>query len=83
MARRDTVGRLAAGARFDIGDVDVTPPVTLRLKLATLVDDAPWYDEAGVVEAIVSAAGEVEKVGLAAPPESVDEAMILSAIKTW
>ena len=79
----DGVGRLAAGALFDISEVDVTPPVTIRRKLPTLVENAPWYDEVGVVEAIVSAAGEVEKVRLVSPPESVHQAMILSAIKTW
>ena len=73
----------SAGALFDSGDVNVTPPVTLRLKLPAVPDNVPWDEHFGVVEAIVSAAGEVEKVRLVAPPESIHEAMILSAIKTW
>ena len=71
------------GALFDSGDVNVTPPVTLRLRLPVVPDNAPWDEDVGIVEAIVSAAGEVEKVRLVAPPESIHEAMILSAIKTW
>lgn len=71
------------GALFDSGDVNVTPPVTLRLRVPVVPDNAPWDEDVGVVEAIVSAAGEVEKVRLVAPPESIHEAMILSAIKTW
>ena len=71
------------GVLFDSADVDVTPPVTLRLRLPVVPDTAPWDEEVGVVEAIVSAAGEVEKVRLVQPPESIHEAMILSAIKTW
>lgn len=68
---------------FDSRDVDVTPPATIRLNLPTVGDDAAWNKEAGVVEAIVSARGDVERVKLLSPPESVHQAMILSAIKTW
>ena len=46
---------------FDSGDINVTPPVTLRLQLPTVADDAPWNEDVGVVEAIVSAAGGVSR----------------------
>ena len=49
---------------FDSGDVNVTPLVTLRLKLPSVPDTAPWDEDVGIVEAIVSAAGEVKKVKL-------------------
>ena len=61
----------------------MTPPATIRLNLPTVGDDAAWNEETGVVEAIVSARGDVERVKLLSPPESVHQAMILSAIKTW
>ena len=72
---------LIPAAVFDSRDVNVTPPVTLRLRLPSLGEDD--LAQAGVVETIVSASGEVEKVKLVSPPQSVHEAMILSAIKTW
>ena len=72
---------LIPAAVFDSRDVNVTPPVTLRLRLPSLGQDD--LAQAGVVETIVSASGEVEKVKLVSPPQSVHEAMILSAIKTW
>lgn len=68
---------------FDSSDVNVTPPVTIRLQLPPAAADAAWNETVGVVEAIVSATGDVEKVKLLSPPESVHQAMILSAIKTW
>ena len=69
---------------FDSSDANVTPPVALRLQLPTVSPEAPWgTDEAGVVMAVVSPDGQVEKVRLIFPPKSVHEAMILSAIKTW
>ena len=73
---------LLASALFDSSDVNVTPPVTLRLRVPTLADPAS-SETVGVVEAIVSATGEVEKVKLLSPPESIHQSMILSAIKTW
>ena len=75
------VDPLRSAAVFDSRDVNVTPPVTLRLNLPSLGEDD--LAQAGVVETIVSASGEVEKVKLVSPPQSVHEAMILSAIKTW
>ena len=72
---------LPSAAIFDSSDVNVTPPVTLRIRLPSLGEDG--LAQAGVVETIVSASGEVEKVKLVSPPQSVHEAMILSAIKTW
>ena len=75
------VDPLLSAAVFDSRDVNVTPPVTLRLRLPTLGEND--LAQAGVVETIVSASGEVEKVKLVSPPQSVHEAMILSAIKTW
>ena len=41
---------------FDSSDVNVTPPVTLRLRLPSLSEDSPR--QVGVVEAIVSTSGE-------------------------
>ena len=76
-------GLLWSRELFDSNDVNVTPAVTIRLKLPTVADDAVWNENVGVVEAIVSASGDVEKVKLISPPESVHQAMILSAIKTW
>ena len=74
---------LVSAELFDSRNVDVTPPATVRLQLPTVADNAAWNEEAGVVEAIVSARGDVERVKLLSPPESVHQAMILSAIKTW
>ena len=68
---------------FDTSDVNVTPPVTLRRRLPSAPPAAEWDEDVGVVEAVVSWTGEVEKVKLISPPNSVHEAMILSAIKTW
>ena len=68
---------------FDGGDLGVLPPVTLGTGLRTVTDGDPLQGEFAVVEAIVSAAGEVEKVRLVSPPRSVHEAMLLSAIKAW
>ena len=68
---------------FDSRDVNVTPPATIRHKLPTLADEAAWNEQIGVVETIISASGSVEQVKLLSPPESVHQAMILSAIKTW
>ena len=70
-------------ALFDRNDVDVIPPVTIRVQVPTVADESAWNEDVGVVEAIVSARGTVEKVRLISPPESVHQAMILSAIKTW
>ena len=72
-----------SAALFDSRDVNVTPPATIRLKLPTLADEAAWNEQIGVVETIISASGSVEQVKLVTPPESVHQAMILSAIKTW
>ena len=68
---------------FDIQDVHVTPPVTIRTKLPTVADETAWNEEIGVVEVIVSAKGDVERVKMVSPRESVHQAMILSAIKIW
>ena len=76
-------GPLVSAELFDSQDINVTPPVTIRLQLPTVADEAAWNEEIGVVEAIVSASGDVERVKLVSPPESVHQAMILSAIKTW
>ena len=73
---------LLASALFDSSDVNVTPPVTLRPRVPTIADAAS-SETVGVVEAIVSATGVVEKVKLLSPPESIHQSMILSAIKTW
>ena len=59
----------------------VTPPVALRLRLPSRAEDVPG--QVAVVEAIVSASGDVEKVKLVSPPRSVRASMILSTIKTW
>ena len=48
-----------------------------------LAEARPGDGRVGVVEAIVSAAGEVEKVKLLSPHRSYHQAMILSAVKTW
>ena len=72
-----------SAALFDSRDVNVTPPATIRLKLPTLADEAAWNGQIGVVETIISASGSVEQVKLVTPPETVHQAMILSAIKTW
>ena len=74
---------LMASVLFDSSDINVTPPVTLRLHLPNLGERDPRNMNAGVVEAIVSEVGEVEKVRLVSPPESIHQSMILSAIKTW
>ena len=77
-------GPLASSALFDSRDLHVTPPTTVRLQLPELVDEGPpWDEQVGVVEAIVSASGEVEKVKLLSPHWSFHQAMILSAVKTW
>ena len=74
---------LLASVLFDRNDVNVTPPVTLRHGLPTVVEDIPWNADAGVVEAIVSTTGKVERVKLLPPPHSIHQSMSLSAIKTW
>ena len=77
-------GPLASSALFDSRDLQVTPPTTVRLQLPELVDEGPpWDEQVGVIEAIVSASGEVEKVKLLSPHRSFHQAMILSAVKTW
>ena len=77
-------GPLASSALFDSRDLHVTPPTTVRLQLPELVDEGPpWDEQVGVIEAIVSASGEVEKVKLLSPHRSFHQAMILSAVKTW
>ena len=79
----DPLASLVSTELFDSNDVDVTPPVTVRLQAPPVADRAGWREDVGVVEAIVSARGTVETVKLISPPESVHQAMILSAIKTW
>ena len=74
---------LLASVLFDRNDVNVTPPVTLRHGLPTVAEDIPWNADAGVVEAIVSTTGKVERVKLLPPPHSIHQSMSLSAIKTW
>ena len=81
--REPAVAPLVSAALFDSRNVNVTPPVTIRLQLPTVADESTWNEDIGVVEAIVSPKGEVERVKLLSPPESVHQAMILSAIKTW
>ena len=62
----------------------VRDTTALRLRLPTVSPEGPWSgEEAGIVMVIVSATGEVEKVQLVSPLQSVHEAMILSSIKTW
>ncbi len=69
---------------FDSSDLHVTPPTIVRLQLPQLVDQGlPLDEQVGVVEAIVSTSGEVEKVQLLSPHRSVHQGMILSAVKTW
>lgn len=79
----DPLVSLVSTELFDSNDVDVTPPVTVRIQTAPRADRVGWREDVGLVEAIVSARGTVEKVKLVSPPESVHQAMILSAIKTW
>ena len=74
---------LAASALFDSSDVNVTPPTTVRVHLRDFAEVRPGDGRVGVVEAIVSATGEVEKVKLLLPHRSFHQAMILSAVKTW
>ncbi len=74
---------LLASVLFDGNDLNVTPPVALRHGLPTVTEDIPWNADAGVVEAIVSSAGTVERVKLLPPPHSIHQSMSLSAIKTW
>ena len=74
---------LAASALFDSSDINVTPPTTVRVHLRQLSEAGPGDDRVGIVEAIVSATGEVEKVKLLSPYRSFHQAMILSAVKTW
>lgn len=70
---------------FDTTDVNVMPPVTLNRRFPPI--PAGRYEtrrnNEGLVEAVVSATGEVETVKLLYPPNTVHESMILSAIKTW
>ena len=74
---------LVASALFDANDVNVTPPATVRVQLPELAEAGPGDDRVGVVEAIVSTIGEVEKVKLLSPHRSFHQAMILSAVKAW
>ena len=74
---------LPSSMLFDSTDLQVTPPTTVKVQLPTLAVDEPWDEQVGVVEAIISEAGEVEKVKLITPPRSVHQAMMLSAVKTW
>ena len=74
---------LMASVLFDSSDINVTPPVTLRLQIPTVDARATWRQSPGIVEAIISESGDVEKVRLVSPPESIHQSMILSAIKTW
>ena len=74
--------QLMAPVLFDSSDINVTPPVTLRLEMPTVDARATWRQSPGIVEAIISESGEVEKVRLVSPPQSIHQSMILSAIKT-
>ena len=74
---------LVTSTLFDSSDVNVTPPTTVRVQFRELAEARPGDGRVGVVEAIVSAAGEVEKVKLLSPHRSYHQAMILSAVKTW
>ena len=67
---------------FDSSDLNVTAPVTLRSRLPSAPPAGEWSEDVGVVEAVVFWTGEVERVKLISPPNSVHEAMLLSAIKT-
>ena len=75
--------QLMAPVLFDSSDINVTPPVAVRLEMPTVDARATWRQSPGIVEAIISESGEVEKVRLVSPPESIHQSMILSAIKTW
>lgn len=70
-------------ALFDSSDVNVTPPTTVRVQLPELAEAEHRAGRGGVVEAIISATGEVERVKLVSPHRSFHQAMILSAVKTW
>ncbi len=74
---------LMASALFDASDVNVTPPTTVRVQFPEYAEGVARDDRVGVVVAIVSATGEVEKVKLLSPHRSFHQAMILSAVKTW
>jgi hypothetical protein len=74
---------LVSSAIFDSGDSHVMPPTIVRLQLPTVADDSPWSERVSIVEAIVSASGQVEKVKLLSPYRGIHQAMILSAVKTW
>ena len=74
---------LMAATLFDESDVNVTPPTTVRVQLPERAAAGSGDDRVGVVEAIVSATGEVERVKLLSPHRSYHQAMILSAVKTW
>ena len=76
-------GELLMAAVFDSSHVNVTPPVTERVQLSVVGEKQPWNETGGIVEAIVSEAGEVERVRLVSEPRSIHQSMLLSAIKTW
>lgn len=76
---------LLSAVVFDTTDVNVMPPVTLSRRFPPVPSGR--YETRrnleGLVEAVVSASGQVESVKLLYPPHTVHESMILSAIKTW
>ena len=71
---------LLSGRVFDSDDANVTPP---GLRVPSVSEGDSSSTNFAVVEAVVSASGEVETVRLIAPPRSIHEATILNAVRTW
>ena len=70
---------------FDGRDVEVTPPRMQRVRLrhASGASSDEGSNEAGLVELIVSASGDVESAKFVTNPLNVHHSMLLSAVKAW
>lgn len=79
----EVAGSEPAARIYSAHDIGVTPPVTVRPQFPTLPPPGVPADALGVIEVIVSDAGEVESVKLLSPPRNLNERLILSAVKAW
>ena len=70
---------------FDGRDVEVTPPRMQRVRLRRASGPFSYgtSNEAGLVELVVSASGDVESAKFVTNPLNVHQSMLLSAVKAW
>jgi TonB family protein len=68
---------------FNLGDPDVTPPVTIRQEMPRVMRTSSPLVGAGVIEIIIGKNGAVERATIIQRMQSAYDRMVLDATKNW